>query len=316
MKKLNPFLFVAILLSPFSLSAQGFPLLNNVYSPNCSDKTLTSTYYQKDNEGEIVKYISKFKENAFTYTKLIVKKYSVDGDKVSIELIDARNQSMLRETLELKPDGKAIRIFNLTLGGKEYVKNGKSVSDESREQGFQALCEPNSEVSILVKSNLQPPTVKTEAPATVKKLASEKCYVMIQGDQTIDSCDANVIKNSLAGYNRALLWKFKNDSTIEQTMIISNGGAKVHADATGGAILKQIESSTRNYKLSGNLITLETPNGSGCFVTNIVEEKNGYRKEYFKSASPACSQAIVKASEISTRRLKSGEDKGMRIISN
>ena len=172
MKKLNSFLFAAILLSPFLVSAQTFPLLNNVYSTNCSDMAAISNYWQKNSDGEVVKYGSQLKEKKFTYSKAIVKKYSIDGDKVSSELIDASDQSLAFETLELKPDSKAIRIFNYFSGGQEIVKNGKLASDERRQTVFQGLCGPNSEVATYVISQFQPPAIKAEAPAP-KKLTSE-----------------------------------------------------------------------------------------------------------------------------------------------
>jgi hypothetical protein len=168
MKKLNPFLFAAILLAPFSAGAQTFPLLNNVYSSNCSDMAVRSSYWQKNSDGEVVRFGPQLKENKFTYTKETVLKYSVDGNKVSSELIDALNQNKNFETLELKPDGKAFRLFNYSSAGEEIVKNGKLVSDERRQTVFESLCDPNSEITIYVKSQLQPTTNKAEAPASKK----------------------------------------------------------------------------------------------------------------------------------------------------
>jgi hypothetical protein len=173
MKKLNPFLFVAILLSPFSLSAQTFPLLNNAYSLNCSDITArTTTYWQKNSDGEIIKYLVQLKENNLSVAKGTVKKYGVDGNKLSSELIDGPNQNLTLETLELKPDGKGIRIFNYSSGGEVLVKNGKLASDETREMGYQSLCEPNSAVAVYMKTQFQTLVINAEVPAP-KKLTSE-----------------------------------------------------------------------------------------------------------------------------------------------
>lgn len=136
----------------------------------------------------------------------------------------------------------------------------------------------------------------------------------MQEDQKIESCDANVIKDSLAGFNRAILWKFKNASEIELTQIFSNGEAKSYAEMTGGKIWDQIRPVNQTYKLNGNLITREIPAGSGCFITLTVEEKNGYRKEYFKNASPTCDGARVGAFKVVNENLKSGKNKGYLII--
>jgi hypothetical protein len=169
MKKINPFLFVAILLSPFSLSAQTFPLLNNAYSLNCSDITArTTTYWQKNSDGEIIKYLVQLKENNLSVAKGTVKKYGVDGNKILSEIVDGPNQNLTLETLELKPDGKGIRIFNYSSGGEVLVKNGKLASDETREMGYQSLCEPNSAVAVYMKTQFQTLVIKPEAPAPKK----------------------------------------------------------------------------------------------------------------------------------------------------
>jgi len=172
MKKLNIIFLSSLLLITFSASAQTFPLLNNVYSTNCSDMAEESSYWQKNSDGEVVKYGPRLKENSFTYSKQIVKNYSIDGNKVSSELIDTLNQNQTIETFELRADGKAIRLFNFSSGGKEIIKDGKLVSDETRRTASKSLCDPNSQIAIFVKSQLQPSAIKTEAPVP-KKLPSE-----------------------------------------------------------------------------------------------------------------------------------------------
>jgi hypothetical protein len=172
MKKLNPFLFSVILLAPFSAGAQTFPLLNNAYSLNCSDMAASTAYWQKNSDGEVIKYIVSLKDNKLAVAKGTVKKYGVDGNKLSSEIVDGPNQNLSLETLELKPDGKGIRIFNLSAGGEVLVKNGKLASDETRVTTFQSLCEPNSEVAVYMKTQFQTLVIKAEAPAP-KKLTSE-----------------------------------------------------------------------------------------------------------------------------------------------
>jgi hypothetical protein len=113
------------------------------------------------------------------------------------------------------------------------------------------------------------------------------------------------------------LWKFKNASEIELTQIFSNAEAKSFAEITGGkGVWNQIRPSIQGYKLNGNLITREIPAGSNCFITLTVDEKNGYRKELFKSASPACPGERVNAYKMMSEGLRSGRDKGDRIIGN
>jgi hypothetical protein len=172
MKKINPFLFAVILLAPFSAGAQTFPLLNNAYSLNCSDMAASTAYWQKNSDGEVIKYIVSLKDNKLAVAKGTVKKYGVDGNKLSSEIVDGPNQNLSLETLELKPDGKGIRIFNLSAGGEAIVKNGKLASDETRVTTFQSLCEPNSAVAVYMKTQFQTLVIKPEAPAP-KKLTSE-----------------------------------------------------------------------------------------------------------------------------------------------
>jgi hypothetical protein len=129
-------------------------------------------YWQKNSDGEAVKYNLQLKENKLSVAKATVKKYSVDGNKLTSELIDVSNQDLSLETLELKPDGKGIRIFNFSSGGEVIIKNGKLASDETRETTFQSLCEPNSEVAVYMKTQFQILVIKAETPSP-KKLSTE-----------------------------------------------------------------------------------------------------------------------------------------------
>lgn len=314
MKKMNILLLSALLLFPFLASAQTFPMLGNVYSVNCSNKAITSYFWTKENNGEIVRYTAKLKDNVNSFTKNVVKNFSIQEEKISIESIDTANQDVMRELLELKPNSKAFRTLNLSIGGKDYLKEGKVVSDQSRESIFIGMCEPDSEAVTFIKSQFKElPTASSDQAA--KKAPAEKCYLKITGgDQTIDSCDPETIKNSLAGNNRASLWKFKSDSEIDQMAIFSNAEAKSFAEITRGGVYKQFLPSSINYKASGNQIVREAPAGSGCFITYTVQEKSGYRKEFYKGASPSCPAYIINANKMVLEDLKSGKDKGYRII--
>lgn len=313
MKKLNFFVFAAIILCPFLVSAQSFPLLNNVYSINCSDGSVPNLYWAKSTDGEITRYFSIIKDNSLTYTALKVQKMKIEGNKIYLELFENSEKSIIYDVLEIKDGGKSYRLYERVVGTKEVIKNGYGVEPQGGETSFFSQCQPNTP-AFEVLAKLLFPVITTADSRTVKKSPSEKCYLSIQGDQTIDSCDANTIKNSLAGYNRAILWKFKNASEIEFTAIYSNGEAKSFAEMTGGKVWDQIRTNIQSYKLNGNLITREIPAGSGCFITLTVEEKNGYRKEFFKSASPTCDSARVGANKLVSEGLRSGKDKGDRII--
>jgi hypothetical protein len=212
-----------------------------------------------------------------------------------------------------------------TFGKEEYraeVKkasaSAKGVPDEAIIKSAAQNCFGDEIITQIRDSKLQQSAPVAQAP-TAKKQPQEKCYLNLivskpQDDQIINSCDIDTIKNSLLGYNRALLQKFKNNSIIEQTAIFSNEEAALFADGTRGTGFRQTISTVLNYEVSGNLTTYQIPAGGNCFVTYEVEEKNGYRKEFYKSASSGCSEAIVNANIIGLKNMKSGEQKGKRII--
>jgi hypothetical protein len=141
----------------------------------------------------------------------------------------------------------------------------------------------------------------------IAKTGKSKCYLLVnQTSKDIKSCDANVIKNTLTGFDYVSIMRIKSPTEIEIKTIASLQGLP------GNTGEPTIETFVVRYTSSGNLITFEpAPN---CFITNEVEEGRQYRKEYFKKASPGCSQSIIQANETTLRNLKSGESKGLLII--
>jgi len=134
-----------------------------------------------------------------------------------------------------------------------------------------------------------------------------KCYLISNATtKDIKSCDTNVIKNSLTGFDTVGIMRIKSPTEIEIKIIATLQGLPGH---TGEPT---VETTVIRYTSSGNLITFEPlPN---CFITKEVEEGGQYRKEYFKKASPGCPQTIIQANELSTRNLRSGASKGSLII--
>lgn len=321
MKKTNILLFSALMLLPFLSSAQNFPLLNSIYSYNCNGDLDESTYWIKTSDGKILKYSLELDGSKILNTKQIIEKNKIIDNKIFLELGNKAKQVTQYDELVFGPNGSTYRTIERAFGNEKFITNGRFI-EANEETRSLTRCGVGSSVANLAIPKIRellmvddPNRARGEIiDPRLAKSPVEKCYLNVQGDQIIDSCDANVIKNSLAGYNRAILWKFKNASEIEFTAIYSNGEAKSFAEMTGGKVWDQIRTNSQSYKLNGNLITREIPTGSGCFITLTVEEKNGYRKEFFKSASPTCDSARVGANKLVSEGLRSGKDKGDRII--